>query len=243
MDVDDFSKVSRNRALEHTAHYTITHSELYVKTAIGLWSFAANEARGKLKDKEPQNGEHHNTRSHKTGKPQGGTGEDNPTQGTTGAGGGGAYHGVGPGSAAPYMIPVRPSPPPLPPPMVPPHPPVVWCGGGLLPSPPCGVVWCGCGLLPPSLWCGVVWFGCGLWWFPPFPPCGVVWVGWFPPACLDLLGVFGKPMLMMILMMMMIIMIIIITIILVFLWLVVGYLLPTCLLTMIALLTVGARSL
>ena len=31
----------------------------------------------------------------------------------------------------------------------------------------------------------------------------MVWVGWFPPACLDLLGVFGKPMLMMILMMMM----------------------------------------
>ena len=61
---------------------------------------------------------------------------------------------------------------------------------------------------------------------------------------LDLLAVFGKPMLMMILMMMMtIIMIIIITIILVFLWLVVGYLLPTCLLTIIALLTVGARSL
>ena len=55
---------------------------------------------------------------------------------------------------------------------------------------------------------------------------------------------FGKPMLMMILMMMMtIIMIIIITIILVFLWLVVGYLLPTCLLTIIALLTVWPRSL
>ena len=107
------------------------------------------------------------------------------------------------------------------------------------------MVWCGVvvGCFPPP--CGVVWFGCGLWWFPPFPPCGVVWVGWFPPACLDLLGVFGKPMLMMILMLMMmrIIMIIIITIILVFLWLVVGYLLPTCLLTIIALLTVGARSL
>ena len=72
----------------------------------------------------------------------------------------------------------------------------------------------------------------------------MVWVGWFPPACLDLLGVFGKPMLTMILMMMMtMIMIIIVTIILVFLWLVVGYLLPTCLLTIIALLTVGARSL
>ena len=113
----------------------------------------------------------------------------------------------------------------------------------LLNRPPCGVVWCGVvvGCFPPP--CGVVWFGCGLWWFPPFPPCGVVWVGWFPPACLDLLGVFGKPMLMMILMMMMmtIIMIIIITIILVFLWLVVGYLLPTCLLTIIALLTVAPR--
>ena len=103
--------------------------------------------------------------------------------------------------------------------------PPLWCG-----------VLVGCFPLRP---CGVVWFGCGLWWFPPFPPCGVVWVG-----CLDLLGVFGKPMLMMILMMMMtIILIIIITIILVFLWLVVGYLLPTCLLTIIALLTVGARSL
>ena len=107
------------------------------------------------------------------------------------------------------------------------------------------MVWCGVvvGCFPPP--CGVVWFGCGLWWFPPFPPCGVVWVGWFPPACLDLLGVFGKPMLMMILMMMMmtIIMITIITIIFVFLWLVVGYLLPTCLLTIMALLTVGPRSL
>ena len=99
------------------------------------------------------------------------------------------------------------------------------------------MVWCGCGLLPPSLWCGVVrvW---GLWWFPPFPPCGVVWVGWFPLHVWICLGVFGKPMLMMILMMMMmmmtIIMIIIITIIFVFLWLVVGYLLRTCLLTIIA---------
>ena len=41
----------------------------------------------------------------------------------------------------------------------------------------------------------MVWFGCGLW--------------WFPPACLDLLGVFGKPMLMMILMMTIIMIIII----------------------------------
>ena len=106
--------------------------------------------------------------------------------------------------------------------------------------PPLGVVWCCCGLLPPSLWCGVVrvWALVVL----PLPPLwrGVGWV--VPPVCLDLLGVFGKPMLMMILMMMMtIIMIIIITIILVFLWLVVGYLLPTCLLTIIALLTVGAH--
>ncbi len=124
------------------------------------------------------------------------------------------------------MIPVRPAPPPPPPQWSPP--PLVWCGCGLLPSPPCGVVW----------------LGCGLWWLPPFPPCGVVWVGWFPPACLDPLGVFRKPMLMMILMMMMTItMIIIITIILVFLWLVVGYLLPTCLLTIMALLTLGPRSL
>ena len=81
------------------------------------------------------------------------------------------------------------------------------------------------------------------------PPLPALWrgVGWeVPPACLDLLGVFGKPMLMMILMilmMMTIVTIIIITIILVFLWLVVGYLLPMCLLTIIALLTVGPRSL
>ena len=113
---------------------------------------------------------------------------------------------------------------------------VVYDPGSAGPPPP----------FPPSLWCGVV----RVWALvvPPFPPpCGVVWVGWFPPACLDLLGVFGKPMLMMILMilmmMMTIIMIIIITIILVFLWLVVGYLLPTCLLTIMALLTVGPRSL
>ena len=117
---------------------------------------------------------------------------------------------------------------------------MVWLWVAPLPPPPCGVV---VGCFPPP--CGVVWFGCGLWWFPPFPPLwrGVGWV--VPPSCLDLLGVFGKPMLMMILMMMMmtIIMIIIITIILVFLWLVVGYLLPTCLLTIMALLTVGPRSL
>ena len=84
--------------------------------------------------------------------------------------------------------------------MVPPPP---WCGAVVGCFPPRPVVWCGVvvGCLPPA--CGVVWFGCGLWWFPPFPPCGVVWVGWFPPACWDLLGVLGKPMPMMILIMMM----------------------------------------
>ena len=133
----------------------------------------------------------------------------------------------------------HPSPPPN---GSPPPPPVVWCGCGLLPSP---VVWCGVvvGCFPPP--CGVVWFGCGLWWFPPLPPlwCGVGWV--VPPCTFGSAWGVCKPMLMMILRMMMmtIIMIIIITIILVFLWLVVGYLLPTCLLTIIALLTVGARSL
>ena len=117
--------------------------------------------------------------------------------------------------------------------------------------PPCGVV-VGCFPPPPVVWCGVV-VGC----FPPscgvvvrvwalvVPPLPPLWRGVGPPACLDLLGVFGKPMLMMILMMMMmmmmtIMMIIIITIILVFLWLVVGYLLPTCLLTTMALFDRGA---
>ena len=90
-----------------------------------------------------------------------------------------------PGSAVP--------PPPPPPQWFLPTPPL-WCGVvvGCFPPPP--VVWCGVvvGCFPPP--CGVVWFGCGLWWFPPFTPCGVVWVV-VPPACLDLLGVFGKPML------------------------------------------------
>ena len=86
-------------------------------------------------------------------------------------------------------------PPPPPPPMVPPHPPpcgVVWWWVASL-SPPCGVVWCGCGLLPPSLWCGVVRV-----WALVVPPLHPLWrgMGWVvPPACLDLLGVFGKPML------------------------------------------------
>ena len=39
------------------------------------------------------------------------------------------------------------------------------------------------------VWCGS---GVGFGGSPPSPPCGVVWVGWFPAACLDLLGVFGK---------------------------------------------------
>ena len=125
-----------------------------------------------------------------------------------------------------YMIPVRPSPPPPPSPMVPPHP------------PPCGVVWCGGGLLPPCFPppSGVVWFGCGLRWFPPFPP-PVAWcgLGGSPPHVGSACGVWqthAHDNLMM--MMMTIIMIVIITIILVFLWLVVGHLLPTCLLTIIA---------
>ena len=143
------------------------------------------------------------------------------------------------------MIPVRPSPPPSPPQwFLPTPPPVVWCGGGLLPSAPCGVVWCGCGLLPPSLWCGVV----QVWALvvPPLPP---LWrgVGWVVPPCM-----FGSAW---------------------GVWqthahddiddddddnhdhhyhnhlsvslvgMVAGYFLPTCLLTIIALLTVGARSL
>ena len=131
--------------------------------------------------------------------------------------------------------------------MVPPPPPpppcgVVWLWVASLPPLWCSAVWCGCGVASPLpvVWCGS---GVGFGGSPPSPP--VAWCGLgFPPACLDLLGVFGKPMLMMILMMMMtIIMIIIITIIFVFLWLVVGYLLPTCLLTIMALLTVGPRSL
>ena len=96
-------------------------------------------------------------------------------------------------SASAYMIPVRPSPPPSPP---------QW----FLPTPPCGVVWWWVASLPP-LWCGVVW----LWVASPLPvvwcgsgvgfggsPLHPLWrgMGWVvPPACLDLLGVFGKPML------------------------------------------------
>ena len=123
-----------------------------------------------------------------------------------------------------YMIPVRPSPPPapLPPPMVPPHPPfcgvVRWWVASPLP-----VVWCGPGV---GL-VGVV---------PPFPP-----VEWCVPAFLGLLWVFGILIPMMIMMMMMMgtmITIIINSSILMFDWLVVGCLLPTCL-VFIALLIVG----
>ena len=114
-----------------------------------------------------------------------------------------------------YMIPVRPSPPPLPPP-----------NGSSPPPPPlCGVV---VGCFPPPLWCGVVW----LWVASPLP---VVWCGsgvgfgGSPPSPpVAWCGLGGSPLHVWIL---------------VFLWLVVGYLLPTCLLTIIALLTVGARSL
>ena len=89
-----------------------------------------------------------------------------------------------PGSAVPPPSPPNGSSPPPPPP----------CGVvvGCFPPPP--VVWCGVVWLwvaSPSLWCGVV----RVWALvvPPFPPCGVVWVGWFPPACLDLLGVWHNP--------------------------------------------------
>ena len=72
------------------------------------------------------------------------------------------------------------------------------------------------------VWCGS---GVGFGGSPPSPPVAWCGLGGSPLHVWNLLGVFGKPMLMMILMMMMtIIMIIIITIILVFLWLVVGYL-------------------
>ena len=82
--------------------------------------------------------------------------------------------------------------PPPPPQWFLPTPPL-WCGVvvGCFPPPP--VVWCGCGLLPPSLWCGVVRV-----WALVVPPLHPLWrgMGWVvPPACLGLLGVFGKPML------------------------------------------------
>ena len=146
-------------------------------------------------------------------------------------------HIYDPGSA----VPPPPSPPP-PPPMVPPHPlPVVWCGGGLLPSSPLWcVVWLWVASPLPLVWCGS---GVGFGGSPPSPPCGVVWLGGSPPACWICLRCLANHAdddiddddddnhdhhyhnhLSVS-------------------WLVVGYLLPTCLLTIIALLTVGARSL
>ena len=65
-----------------------------------------------------------------------------------------------------YMIPVRPAPPPPPPPLV------VWCGFGLLPSPPCGVVWLWVVSPLPVVWRGS---GVGFGGSPPSPP--VAWCG------------------------------------------------------------------
>ena len=128
-----------------------------------------------------------------------------------------------------YMIPVRPTPPPLVP-----------------PPPPCGVVrwW----LPSPSLCCGGVRRWVCLLWFPPSPP--VAWCGFgfscggYTTASLGLLWVFGIliPMMMIMMMGMMITIFIINSNILMFLWLVVGCLLPTCLVTIIALLIVGPLS-
>ena len=91
-------------------------------------------------------------------------------------------------------------------------------------------------LLPPSVWSGAgsAWGG-----YPPPPNAGVrVFLRWSPPAFLGLLWVFGIPIPMVIMMMMgtMITIIIINSNILMFLWMVVGCLLPTCLVTIIALL-------
>ena len=75
---------------------------------------------------------------------------------------------------------------------------------------------------------------------PPLPPCGMVWVRvflrWLPAASLGLLWVFVILTLMMIMMMTgtMITIFIINSNILMLLWLVVGCLLPTCLVTIIA---------
>ena len=84
---------------------------------------------------------------------------------------------------------------------------------------------------------------------PTLPPCGMVWgvrdcLRWLPLASLGLLWVFGIliPMMMIMMMGMMITIFIINSNILMFLWLVVGCLLPTCLVTIIALLIVGPLS-
>ena len=86
---------------------------------------------------------------------------------------------------------------------------------------------------------------------PPLPLCGMVWVRVFlrrfPPALLGLLWVFGILIPMVIMMMMgtmitIIIIIIIYSNIVMFFWLVVGCLLPMCLVMIIALLIVGPLS-
>ena len=71
-----------------------------------------------------------------------------------------------------------------------------------------------------------------------------VFLWWLPLASLGLLWVFGIliPMMMIMMMGMMITIFIINSKILMFLWLVVGCLLPTCLVTIIALLIVGPLS-
>ena len=100
-----------------------------------------------------------------------------------------------------------------------------------------GVVWWLVASPPP---CGVVWSGGGSGWGgSPLPP-----VEWCAPAFLGLLWVFGILIPMMIMMMMMgtMITIIINSSILMFDWLVVGCLLPTCLVMIIALLIVGPLS-
>ena len=107
---------------------------------------------------------------------------------------------------------------PPPPPRAPPSCVVVGCF--TLP-----VVWCGPG---GSAWGGMVWVR--------------VFLPWFPSAFLGLLWVFGiysSPMMMMMMMGTMITIIIINPNILMFLWLVIGCLLPTCLVTIIALLIAG----
>ena len=109
----------------------------------------------------------------------------------------------------------------------------------MVPPPhPLPVVWCGGGLLPPSLWCGGVRAWVCLGWFPPSPPSPpVAWCGFGfscggSPCFLSLLWVFGilTPMMIMMKIRTMITIIIILIIssnILMFLWLVVGCLLPT----------------
>ena len=129
-----------------------------------------------------------------------------------------------------YMIPVRPTPPPP--------------TGSPAPS-----LWCGAVVASfPLLCCGGVRRWVCLLWFPPSPP--VAWCGFgfscggYTTASLGLLWVFGIliPMMMIMMMGMMITIFIINSNILMFLWLLVGCLLPTCLVTILALLIVGPLS-